>query len=261
MERAHPSLERWLSRCLRAAGREVWDCDARLGGDTLSVVVTLYGPSGAVTQNSSLPPVPTARTCALALQEMPVLGVPTPNFLGFAAEDRSAAVVAERPTQAEWGSQTRVDAARALARLHAVPLDRLSPELRRLVEQSDPKQRRTLIGLEMRAKELELGFPGWRERFRTVAADLRDVLRSEPPSAAGRSLVHGDYFSANVVPTADGPRVIDWETLALGDPMWDLAFLIGADRDLDSAKIAQVVGAYADCMPIDAKVLTWHRRS
>jgi hypothetical protein len=48
---------------------------------------------------------------------------------------------------------------------------------------------------------------------------------------------------------------------ALGDPMWDLAFLVGADRDLDREEVRAVVQEYGRLAPVDAYNLSWHRRS
>ena len=56
------------------------------------------------------------------------------------------------------------------------------------------------------------------------------------PKAPVRTLVHGDYFSANILPVEDGLCVIDWETFGRGDPMWDLGFLLGADPGLPDGK-------------------------
>jgi aminoglycoside phosphotransferase (APT) family kinase protein len=51
----------------------------------------------------------------------------------------------------------------------------------------------------------------------------------DAPTSKRKTLVHGDYFSANILSVRDGLKIIDWETFGWGDPMWDLGFLIGAD--------------------------------
>ena len=68
------------------------------------------------------------------------------------------------------------------------------------------------------------------------------------------------YFSANILPVADGLRVIDWETFGWGDPMWDLGFLVGADRDLPEVDIKAVIAEYEMSAPVDLENLMWHRR-
>ena len=55
--------------------------------------------------------------------------------------------------------------------------------------------------------------------------------------------------------------VIDWETFGWGDPMWDLGFLIGADRDLPAQEVEAVIAAFAENAPINRNRLMWHRRS
>ena len=71
-------------------------------------------------------------------------------------------------------------------------------------------------------------------------------------------MVHGDFFSVNLLAVGDGVVVIDWDLLSLGDPMWDLAFLVGADRDLDTTLIDRVLDAYGR-EAIDETSLLWHR--
>lgn len=44
-------------------------------------------------------------------------------------------------------------------------------------------------------------------------------------------LCHGDVHSGNVLMTADGPLLLDWDLLCLGDPAWDHAQLtVAAER-------------------------------
>lgn len=73
------------------------------------------------------------------------------------------------------------------------------------------------------------------------------------------TLQHGDYFSVNILPAEDGIRVVDWDLLALGDPMWDLSFLLEADRGIDTAESAAVIAAYAALRPINKERLDWQR--
>ena len=74
------------------------------------------------------------------------------------------------------------------------------------------------------------------------------------------ALVHGDYFSGNLLASEEGLKIVDWDYLALGDPMWDLGFLVGADRGVGEEEAAGVVAAYSRVAPVDREVVCWHRR-
>ena len=178
--------------------------------------------------NTSLPPAHTARKCALAMTELPPLGIPTPRLLGHAEAGREAALVSERIEPNEREPRVRIQAAGVLARIHSLEESSLSEPLRRLARISDPREQRTT---------------GWHNPKPTI-----------------RTLVHGDYFSANILPVAGGLCVIDWETFGWGDPMWDLGFLIGADRDLQNEDVEAAIEEYASRAPVDRDRLMWHRR-
>ena len=72
-------------------------------------------------------------------------------------------------------------------------------------------------------------------------------------------MVHGDYFSKNILPASNGLYIIDWETLGWGDPMWDLDFLIGADRDLTNSEIKATIAEYEKHAPVNREHLIWHQ--
>jgi aminoglycoside phosphotransferase (APT) family kinase protein len=93
-----------------------------------------------------------------------------------------------------------------------------------------------------------------RTSFDTWAARLRDRTTPERP-------LHGEPHLGNVVVTADGPVLIDFEGASTGPPEWDLASLPpgvadrygGVDGDrlalarlLDSARVATWGWAYAE---------------
>jgi hypothetical protein len=232
----------WLARCLGINGlplervsnlksspqREVWDCTFSSGGTLQGAVVTLFRPGSLDCVNTNLPPAQAAQKCALAMAELPGLGVPTPRLLGYATSNREAAVATEKIAPIKWESAVRIQAARVLARLHSLPETSLSQELQELVRRSDSKEQRTTGG--------------------------------RGPRSPYRTLVHGDYFSANILPVADGLRVIDWETLGWGDPMWDLGFLIGADPNVPWEEVQEVIGAYESLAPVDRHYLIWHQQ-
>lgn len=230
----------WLTKCLgrstitvlrtldisRGSGCQVWDCE----------IVTAEGPGSVVLKTyvagfddySRVGPVDTARKHALALDELPRFGVPTPRCLGFAAEEDEAAIVMESLAVQPFTPTHRVEAAHTLARLHMVHLPDLSPELADLISRSTPNRGR--IG----------------------------EAPSEPPLRE-IMLQHGDYFSVNIAVTAEGVRVLDWDLVALGDPMWDLGFLLEADPNLGEREAEEAFHAYQSLRPVDEARLRWQR--
>jgi len=80
------------------------------------------------------------------------------------------------------------------------------------------------------------------------------------PRVNDKGIVHCDYFSKNILLVAGGLCVIDWETFGWGDPMWDLGFLIGADRDLTDEEVEAVIAEYGSRAAIDRHRLMWHKR-
>ena len=208
--------------------REVWDCTCQAGDNQLDAILTVFRPGSLETVNTNLPPELVSEKCFLAMRELPALGIPTPTALGWAVAGREAAVLYKKVERTEWGSGTRVHAASILARLHNLREARLSRRLRKLVRHSDPREHRTTGG--------------------------------RAPTANDRRLVHGDYFSKNILPVAGGLCVVDWETFGWGDPMWDLGFLIGADRALTDEEVEAVIAEYASGATLDRDRLMWHKQ-
>jgi hypothetical protein len=241
MDEHYDRLQSWLSSCaagravrliaarsLRSkAEREVWDCTVRIDGRKADAILTIFKPGFLETVNTSLPPEETSEKCFLAMSELPALGIPTPVVLGHAAADGEAALLHKRVDRTGWEPETRVAAARILAGLHNLQEHRLSLRLRELVRFSDPREYRTTGG--------------------------------NGPTGANRTLVHGDYFSRNILRVSGGLCVIDWETLGWGSPMWDLGFLIGADPGLADEEIETVVAEYQSHAAVNLPELTWHR--
>jgi len=193
-----------------------------------ALILKLY--SAGFDDYSLLGPVDTARKHALALGELPRFGVPAPRCLGFAAEGDDAGLVMEKLAALPFIPVHRAEAARLLARLHTVQLSDLSPELADAVSHSTPNRGR--IGEA----------PG------------------EPPLRE-TTLQHGDYFSPNLAATPGRVHVLDWDLLALGDPMWDLAFLLKADsvkEDREGVDVEAVTLAYQNVRPFDSARLAWH---
>lgn len=86
------------------------------------------------------------------------------------------------------------------------------------------------------------------------AAALRALVPARPVQAAARrALIHTDAGSGNVIVGPDGPRLIDWQCPALGDPAEDLfAFLSPAfqvlygHEPLTAAERGECLEAYGD---------------
>ncbi len=235
-------VPKWLALCLscdpvvlrdvhslrNGREREVWDCTFEAGGRQEKAIVAVFKPGSLESVNTSLPPHQAAQKCALALTELPALGIPTPRLLGHAEDGEEAAIVSERIDQTEWQPRVRIQAAEILAYIHNLEEGSLSEALQDLARMSDVREQRTTGG--------------------------------HGSKAPVRTLVHGDYFSANILPVVDGLRVIDWETFGWGDPMWDLGFLIGADRGLPQDEVEAVIREYEAGATVDRQRLMWHKR-
>jgi aminoglycoside phosphotransferase (APT) family kinase protein len=111
------------------------------------------------------------------------------------------------------------DAARAMARLHAV----------------DPM----VIGLgDEPVVELDEEIDRWSRALSTVDpsiapdwAEVRDALAARTPTPIGPAIVHGDFRLGNLLAEESTVQaIIDWEIWSIGDPRVDLGwFLINAD--------------------------------
>ncbi|MBU4200584.1 MAG: aminoglycoside phosphotransferase family protein [Verrucomicrobia bacterium] len=208
--------------------REVWECSFSAVTVDSMANLTVFKPGSLEAVNTSLPPDQAAEKCFLAMSELPDLGIPTPIVLGHAAVDGEAAVLCKKVERTEWVFNTRIAAAHILSRLHNLQESQLSKRLQELARHSDPREYRTTGG--------------------------------QAPQPEHKRLVHGDYFSVNILPVTEGLCIIDWETFGWGDPMWDLGFLIGADRGLTDNEVEAVIVEYESGSAVDRHRLMWHRR-
>ncbi|MBV7330552.1 aminoglycoside phosphotransferase family protein [Chloroflexi bacterium TSY] len=208
-------------------GREVWDATIEIKKKRQSVIVSIFKRCSLDFVNTNLPPAQTMLKSALAVTELATLGIPTPRLFGYRVEKEEAAIVYEKALTVSWEPFVRIKAAQILARLHTIDESHLSQQLRELLQLSDPRESRTTGGLA--------------------------------PQSGLRTLVHGDYFSKNILPTSDGLCVIDWETFDWGDPMWDLGFLIGADPNLGQEEVEAVISTYVVVAPLHRECLDWHK--
>lgn len=61
---------------------------------------------------------------------------------------------------------------------------------------------------------------------------IDEWLATNVPAETGAAIVHNDYRLGNVILAPDSPgrvaAVLDWELAAIGDPLWDVAYLLGS---------------------------------
>jgi len=74
------------------------------------------------------------------------------------------------------------------------------------------------------------------------------VARSTPAPRADDGLVHGDFRRANVLATAHGPLVIDFDAASIGPQAWDLTLFVQEHRHfgLSKRELDRFLLAYGD---------------
>ena len=105
---------------------------------------------------------------------------------------------------------------------------------------------------------------------------VRDALAARIPPEAKTTIAHGDYRLSNCMMDRAGPvaGVLDWELCTLGDPMADLAGLLGywhdpADPDVGGdnettglegfLSSEEMAGLYADEMQVSLDLVDYYR--
>lgn len=119
-------------------------------------------------------------------------------------------------------------------------LTEIAALLRRVHQLPDPGAYYTLA----EAGQLYLGAirsPALRRRGVELVEELT-ALPAVPP--AGRRLCHMDPVAGNLIRTADGLRLVDWEFAVAGDPLFDLAAVIGY-HDLGRAGALHLLRAWS----------------
>ncbi len=266
------NVKSWIVDCLKSqdvallkaadvsggSGCGVWDCRTFLDGVVQTFVLKVYQPG--FDDYSRLGPLKTARKYIHALEELPAFSICTPKMAGSAFKPDQAAVLTHKVLREPWNRDTRIEAAKTLGRLHNVQLGDLSDEFGALVRQSTPNRQRVFIGVQNFCSLLDQKAPTWRAEKPELYAQAQEMLESQEPRSEMTTLVHGDYFSANLLLEKDNLHVIDWDLLALGDPTWDLGFLIGADKNLEQKEVDAVIEAYSQLRPVDVETLTWRQQ-
>lgn len=105
---------------------------------------------------------------------------------------------------------------------------------------------------------------------------VAEYLKANIPENAQTTIAHGDYRLSNCMMDPDGPvaGVLDWELCTLGDPMADIAGLLGywhnpeADEEGGDAAITaapgwlsrdEIAGRYADEMGVSLDLVDYYR--
>lgn len=105
---------------------------------------------------------------------------------------------------------------------------------------------------------------------------VSDALMAQVPPEASTTIAHGDYRLSNCMMSHDGPvaGVLDWELCTLGDPMADLAGLLGYWHDPSDPDVGgdnettglpgfltqeEMAGLYAEEMGVSLALVDYYR--
>jgi len=105
---------------------------------------------------------------------------------------------------------------------------------------------------------------------------VREALSARLPPEAATTIAHGDYRLSNCMMDPDGPvvGVLDWELCTLGDPMADLAGLLGYWYDPSDPDVGgdnettglggfltqeEMAGLYAEEMKVSLELVDYYR--
>ena len=240
------------------SGCDVLDCEFVADGVASRGVLKVYRQG--FDDYSGIGSLKTVRKNVLVGRELPAYGINIPAVMGAHLSGEPPCVLVEKLEGTGWDGQTRILAAERLARFHSIHLEELSAEFQEVVTQSRPNMDRVRLGVAAFCENLDKTGPGWRKERVHLAREATEIVEDNEPRSSLRTLVHGDYFSVNIIPTTQGIYIVDWDLLAMGDPMWDLGFLIGADRDVTDEEAEAAVAAYRRYCEVDEGVLSWHRQ-
>lgn len=265
-------IERHISRCLDAdkvtltkadpfksgSGCDVLDCSFTLNGRPSQGILKIF--SERYDDYSEIGLMRTARKNVLAANELITGVLHIPKVTGYYLAEQAPAILYERLVASEWKPTTRIKAAKALAQLHNTAPGSLSDDLRKEITESKPNKDRIRNGVLIFPESLDKNNPEWRKTYPDLSNDANELKNSEEPVSAMTTLVHGDFFSLNILPVEDKIYIIDWDLLALGDPMWDLGFLVGTEKNLEQEEVDAVIEEYKKYREIDSEILAWHIR-
>lgn len=238
-----------------SVGREVIDCKYSVGDRVKQCVLKAYHKG--CDDDSKLGGAGLVRKNLLASRELAIQSIRIPKVFGIHLAEDLSCILMEKLEQIRWALENRIEAAKLLAQLHNISLDSLSDNLRQLIRDSKPNRDRGRLGVIGRSKFLDAKIPQWRTQYPKLSGSVIRIEAGNEPVSSMKTLVHGDYFSVNLIPTINGLYVIDWDLLAFGDPMWDLGFLVGADEGVDREEYEKVVQVYKRTRSVDKQVLRW----
>lgn len=239
------------------SGCQVFDCHIRADLDIEHVILKVYNDS--FDDYSKLGIVHTVKKNLLASNELVEYSIPMPKIMGWVPLNSEIAILTQKVAAKKWMPETRLEAARTIARLHNIDVNRLSSDLSILIRKSTVNRTRVFKGLDT-DPILDEKFPQWKWENPDLVSTIEELVESGEPFAAAETIVHGDYFSSNILLDESGIKIIDWDLLSLGDPMWDLGFLIGADPHLMKEEVEATVNAYQAIRPINEYNLNWHKK-
>lgn len=206
----------------------MWSFDVRFGDGTTQQLVLRRDPAGHQMQTSRRLEfalleaaagagvvVPRVRWCE---DDGAALGMPF-FVMDFVAGETLARRLLRDAEYAEARRALPADLARALARIHRMPLD--APGFDALA--------RPDAGASPAASELAR----YEQIFRAVSPDPHPALElafrwlaRRTPAPSSLTVVHGDFRVGNVIFGPEGLRaVLDWELAHVGDPMEDVGWL------------------------------------
>jgi len=238
------------------SGCDVLDCSFTLNGRPSVGILKIF--SERYDDYSEIGLMRTARKNVLAANELDTGVLHIPEVTGYSLAEWTPAILYEKLVTSESNSGTRVKAAKALGQLHNIAPDSLSDDLRKDIADSKPNKDRIRKGVLHFPETLDVKTPEWRKINPELSRDADELKNIEEPFSAMNTLVHGDFFSLNILPVEDKIYIIDWDLLALGDPMWDLGFLVGTDKDLEQEDVDAVIEEYRKYREFDDEVLAYH---
>ena len=239
--RAHGEVQS-LQRLTGGATKQTWSFDWVCGDEREALI--LQQMSEAPSRPGG-PPKLSAEQDAALMTAAREAGVPAPRVhrllrpedgLGsgyvtgrIAGETLGRKLVAD-PALAEARKRLAAQCGRALAAIHALPLER-SGFLQRL---SPSDELRIYAGL----------LDGLERRHAALAYAVRWVAAHLPQQWESR-VVHADFRSGNLIVGPEGLRcVLDWEIARIGDPMQDLGVLCMRTWRFGGEGLAREVGGF-----------------
>jgi aminoglycoside phosphotransferase (APT) family kinase protein len=154
------------------------------------------------------------------MQALVGAGVPAPRVIGVDAP-RRLLVLEHVPGVGFWSDPATsldrgvmAEMARTLARLHGTELDAPTRATLEPIQYAAREWQRFAEA----STELSHAFPDLAPRLERLGKMLQDAIVEPEPA-----LLHGDFHPAQFLVERDRARLIDFDNVCLGDPMYDLA--------------------------------------